>query len=465
MSKLEVYNIKKGDTLGSIAKQFQHRKWETIWNAPENKSLASKRKKPELIQSGDQLTIPANEQQQKEAKQKSYTVTIDGKKMALSEKDYDKFSKEMVAMLKQTAVLAAEQRVVMARSYWNSFNELNNDQTIVSWCVGFLGPKLPPEAVVSSAEQALSKLKKVVLSGDFTKIGNELKTSVAPINKAYETMTKYKDAVIGRSGTWLTALEFTSNKSFEVLQEFGTVELGSTPASAAGAGAATAFVKSAATEFGKRLAGTSGGGAAAAKNVVLDSVLGAASGAVKGLMKAKGDEIVKGIAETAAKKFVTGKWVAKVGAAKWEKFIANRLDGAMKGGLESSVKNGVKLVKGDTTPKKFFEEVAKDMGLGSMFVELDQWVEGKFAPAVYEQLLKTNRKVAALPKDRVIAKITEWSKKRGEQGIEKALELAIERAKGHETIEQIGSSAVLEFTDSNLDQLEQEVLEGVQNKP
>jgi LysM domain len=66
MPETESYKIKKGDTLGSIAKQFGHKKWETIWNARENKPLVSKRKKPEAIQPGDQLTIPPNEKQQKE---------------------------------------------------------------------------------------------------------------------------------------------------------------------------------------------------------------------------------------------------------------------------------------------------------------------------------------------------------------------------------------------------------------
>ncbi len=63
----DVYKIKKGDTLSGIAKQHGHKKWETIWDAPENKALVSKRKKPELIQPGDQLTIPPNENDKKAA--------------------------------------------------------------------------------------------------------------------------------------------------------------------------------------------------------------------------------------------------------------------------------------------------------------------------------------------------------------------------------------------------------------
>jgi hypothetical protein len=67
MPTSELYKVKKGDTLTSIAKQFGHRKWETIWNAADNKSLVSKRKKPEAIEPGDQLTIPPNEAKRKQA--------------------------------------------------------------------------------------------------------------------------------------------------------------------------------------------------------------------------------------------------------------------------------------------------------------------------------------------------------------------------------------------------------------
>jgi hypothetical protein len=74
MPTAEIYKVKKGDTLASIAKSFGHKKWETIWNAAENKPLASKRKKPEAIEPGDQLTIPPNEAQRKQAENLSRSL-------------------------------------------------------------------------------------------------------------------------------------------------------------------------------------------------------------------------------------------------------------------------------------------------------------------------------------------------------------------------------------------------------
>ena len=193
---VQTYKVKKGDTLASISKQFQHRKWETIWEAPENKTLILKRKKPDAIQPGDQLTIPPNEKQQEAAKN-ARTLTIKGKKYVLEEKEFDAFNKEMLGVLKK-AVVAVEIRVVSARSYWDSFSDLNNDQKIVSWCVGLFGPKLPPESLIKAAEAVHQKLESAVAGGDFKKIANELKTAVIPVNTAYTTILKYKEGVTKR---------------------------------------------------------------------------------------------------------------------------------------------------------------------------------------------------------------------------------------------------------------------------
>jgi len=52
------YTVKKGDTLSHIARQFGFQNWELLWNDEANNALRTKRKKPELILPGDQVTIP-----------------------------------------------------------------------------------------------------------------------------------------------------------------------------------------------------------------------------------------------------------------------------------------------------------------------------------------------------------------------------------------------------------------------
>jgi len=463
---MELYKVRKGDTLAGIAKQFQHRKWETIWNDPENKKLVSKRKKPEAIEPGDQLQIPPNEKQQAEAKakeqekskEKFYTVTIKGRAYVLSEKEFDAFNKETLAELKKL-VVAAEQRAVKARTCWDAFDELNRDQGFVSWCVGLRGPKLPPESLVTAAEQAHARLKSAVGSGDFKKISAEMKSCADPINTAYTTMMNYREAVIGRGEKQLAVLEFTRDTSFDIVSGIGTAVLGGTPASGAAAGGASAMLKSAAGELGQYLAGTSGGSAAAAKAIVLDGVIGAASGAVDALMKVRGDKIIEGVAERAAKK-ISGKWAGRLATKKVQGFLARRLEGALNAGLKSAVKNALKAMKGNETIGDFCHELEKDMGLGATLNGLDPWIEKNFAPAVYGKLVAAGLKLSgkATQQD-AIDVISDLVKDKGEEGVEKALEIVMEKAKGDESAEDLGERAATEFARLNSKELKNEVVE------
>jgi LysM domain len=64
------YKFVKGDTLEHIAKKHKLRDGKTIWKAPENREIVSKRKKPEQLQPGDMLFIPPSEAQLKQIAQK-----------------------------------------------------------------------------------------------------------------------------------------------------------------------------------------------------------------------------------------------------------------------------------------------------------------------------------------------------------------------------------------------------------
>ena len=66
MREVSLNDIADGISIEKIAKKFGHRDWKTIWKAPENRDLVSKRREPGKIQSGDDLVIPPNEKQLKE---------------------------------------------------------------------------------------------------------------------------------------------------------------------------------------------------------------------------------------------------------------------------------------------------------------------------------------------------------------------------------------------------------------
>jgi len=58
--KKQIHKVKKNEKLADIPKKYKHKDWKDIWKAPENKRLASKRKKPDQLEPGDVLTIPFN---------------------------------------------------------------------------------------------------------------------------------------------------------------------------------------------------------------------------------------------------------------------------------------------------------------------------------------------------------------------------------------------------------------------
>src|SRR5262249_8832048 len=151
------------------------------------------------------------------AEEKVYSFTAKGKTYTFTPKEYEDFNKQMLAELRRTAVLAARQRADMARGYWDTFRDINNDQYIVSWFVSLAGPKMPEEGIIKAGEQAAANLKAAVDAGDFRKVAAELKNASEPINKAYETMMRYREDVIGRGEKWVAGLEFTRDTSFEIV--------------------------------------------------------------------------------------------------------------------------------------------------------------------------------------------------------------------------------------------------------
>jgi hypothetical protein len=62
----QTHKVNKGESLRVIAKKYGHNDWKTIWKAPENRTIVSKRSKPENIAAGDMLVIPPNQRQLKE---------------------------------------------------------------------------------------------------------------------------------------------------------------------------------------------------------------------------------------------------------------------------------------------------------------------------------------------------------------------------------------------------------------
>ena len=61
--KSAIHTVEQGETVLSIAKKYNYRTWEKIWNHESNKGLREKRKDPQVLAPGDKLFIPEKEMQ------------------------------------------------------------------------------------------------------------------------------------------------------------------------------------------------------------------------------------------------------------------------------------------------------------------------------------------------------------------------------------------------------------------
>jgi len=59
VTKWTAKNAPWSSTISGIAAQSGIKNWQTVWNAPQNAALRAQRKKPELIQPGDKVYVPA----------------------------------------------------------------------------------------------------------------------------------------------------------------------------------------------------------------------------------------------------------------------------------------------------------------------------------------------------------------------------------------------------------------------
>jgi chromosome segregation ATPase len=70
MTASRIHKVVKGEALDGIAKKY-HTDAKSLWKAPENKALVSKRGKPELLQPGDTIVVPPDAKAVKAASQRT----------------------------------------------------------------------------------------------------------------------------------------------------------------------------------------------------------------------------------------------------------------------------------------------------------------------------------------------------------------------------------------------------------
>ena len=97
---------------------------------------------------------------------------------------------------------------------------------------------------------------------------------------------------------------------------------------------------------------------------------------------------------------------------------------------------------------------------GSLLNGLDSWVEGKkFPETVFNKMSPALRTklFGKTGKDEAVKIMDEVIKGKASEGVKKSLEFAIDKAKGDETAEDLGTAAAIEFANSGVKNLEAEI--------
>ncbi len=416
MSTEEKYIVKNRDTLSNIAKQYKINDWKKLWNHKANRDINRKCRGDETkICAKDVLTIPAElspkvdqgkltlqigkmtHQFKDEIERDIFLKTvkvlnIDGKKHVFVGKEWDEFQKEMLRQIKRTVLDMARQRVNPAEGLWHHYDQMNDDQLIVSWFVSLGGPKQPPVSLIVKAKQALANLEAAVNSGDFKRIHRSMADAQGPINEAYDTMKRYQKEVTGRAENWLTGLKWTKGTAFFLVGLMATPVVVTAAGSAVLGGAivsgGTALISSTSNELGHGIVGTSDGVGKALRNISLATLIDGSVGAFMKSNKAK--EIMEKAGATLAKT-VTSKWLSKVPSTTVQKFVTGYFENAGSSFVESGIKETAKLAKGETTKDEFLKNIAKSTAIGGILKDFEKVFDAKFAQAVYEQLPKQFR--------------------------------------------------------------------------
>jgi len=392
------HTAKKGDTLSGMAQQYYKKQsdWPKIWNHPENRSIASKRGKPELIQPGDPFTIPPGDKEMQEyeaAKRK-----FEEEKLKEEEERKKAAAEALRIGMARLNLMATEMEnsLSYARGHFDMAKTLNNDQYIVGWFLHNLPgtPDFPSEAPIKKAEDLIKQFRSAISAQQFNKLDAMIPETSKAINEANKMIRDYRSALIAGGERTITALEITRDVSFFTLGALATIATGGAAAPTLGSVATGAGVQMGVTAI-KSLAeqysntGFSKGaanvvGTAAAEALVTGIVEFATAGLIKNPAFV-GEATKKTAALLAASK---GASRLKLTEAALEKLLTDFLKTSGKALLETALETACDLITGKTKKDEVVLKVATTIAAKIALGSLGDWLGGNFAKKSWEAVPK-----------------------------------------------------------------------------
>jgi ribosomal protein S7 len=391
------------------------------------------------------------------------TVYVDlggGKYAGFTDREWKSEQKKMADKLLSGPVREAKMKAAEAKATWEHFDELNNDQYIVSFFVeATRGASLPAKGLIEKADKAAMDLESLAKAQDFGGFMRRARTASGEINSALDAMRKYRSEMIDGAGNWVTGLEWTKAGAFTILSIYAAPVAASALgtgalASAVIGGAAVKGLESAAGEIGNLSAGNAKGQdpGGMISRVLIDTAVGAVTGWLSkggGAGKSVAERITRGITENIGKKLIA-KGVSEKAVETVVKWVLS--EGGKKV-LEGAVGDAAKALKGDPkmTVDQFIANVIKNFGTGVALGPLNKWIEGQKDLKNLTFDNDTKKKLQASVEKEILKKLddkimVDTFRKEADKMIEKYAADVVKKTVG-KTVGELVSKAIVQVVD------------------
>ena len=327
------YKLKKTEDFKAVARKYKLKDWKTTWGLPQNKRLRSQRKYIDKVQAGDTLVIL-------DPKATLRTVKFLGTTYNIPDAEWDTTKREVMRAIERKFL---PKLVALKKTYDDDYNymwSIANENGFVTGLLATVVENLSfadvPTKEMSAVSKSVDNVRKALKKRDVLACIFAMAAAQAAMKKYVDASEKYRKRVTGASTGGVEFLEFTRDKSFQLLGILAKVGIVmATPAAAfkpveigAAVGAGTALIKSASNEVGNYLANNPRTSSEITLTILKDTYLGAAEGAFGAFVfsKVQGDvskEIAKKMRTNAP---VTVETMIKGGKikSKWTEILMNK---------------------------------------------------------------------------------------------------------------------------------------------
>lgn len=327
------HKLKKTEDFKVVMRKYKVTDWKSTWNLPQNKRLRAKRKYADQVQAGDTLVIL-------DPKAKLRTVKFLGTTYNIPDAEWDATKRDIVRVIEKKFF---PKLLALKKTYDDDYNYMWSIANEDGWLVGMLAAAVEnlsfadvPTKEMSKVSKSVGNVQKALKKGDCLQVVVAMSVAQAAMKEYVEASEKYRRRVTNGATKGVEFLEFTRDNAFILLGALATGGVGAAaPAAAfsaleigAAVGAATALTKSASNEVGNYMANNSRSGEEITIAIIRDTYLGAAQGALGGVVFSKlSAPVTKGLAKGVKSKApqLVGEYVKKNKVPSfWNKVVCNK---------------------------------------------------------------------------------------------------------------------------------------------